>query len=703
MKKRNSIFKLTYLTIFTFFFVTHATIDFNKPISVSLSPQKNLEGYIANIVLLIDKSNTKLDIALYGFEDFDIYNALKRATQRGVQVRMLYEGAVEDRKKIDSTMSHTIEKLGIDIRYINKINHHKFMISDNRYLVTSSGNWNSNANSMYDENTLWIKDDELVLKFRAEFELLWNNSREFGLSFPFSSVNTNPDSLLQLITDNPDVDVVFTSSNYRTYISSTYGPTFAKITGRQNVADRLVQLINNAHQSIDIASTHIRSGPIAEALIAKKISNPSMLIRVYLDDEEYISEEYNQIQLANREECLAQASTPGQRSECLESDFYYSYELLQAGIEVRFKTYSYKWDLNTSPIMHHKYAIFDNTVIATGSYNYSYNAETNSMENLVIFNTSFSSETVSSYSQNFESIWNTGRIEGFLSDILSFVNSHNRYIPTQFPSMALEYNEVRLLKQNIESVCPEVQNQYFKNNSAYLSVFPKGCEFILDSSDKLISINDSSQHKFTLNYTYNAGNELTSESFHSSDNLQLNNNYTYNSDSNLAQLVTPRFNIHFTYDTNSDLTLLNAGQGLHTWNNTKNSIGTVSSYSTPSFQNYLVTQWDSIDQPLTSTDADNRIMQWTYDTSGLITSIRSGDRAVNFLSNDSLNTFEINSNNIDKMSVKLNYLDSLSISLDGTVKAELQYTLNDSLINIHSLVYRLPQDTFQVELANKQL
>ncbi len=265
-------------------------------ISVTFSPQTDLYGYIDELISVIDSTQNTLEISLYSLESLNVFEALERASGRGVKIRMLYEGALDERKELSGTVSHLLEETGIDVKYVNKTNHHKFIVSDNNYIVTSSGNWNYEANSLYNENTIWTTHCELILRYRAEFEYLWNNSREFGQEFSFSNTNISSDSLINLIVDDPNVDAIFTSSNYRTYISSTYGPTFAKVSGNQNAADKIVGLmINQSEYSIHIAANHLRSRPISEALIAKKQQNPAIDIKVYLDGQEYVSEPKGQI------------------------------------------------------------------------------------------------------------------------------------------------------------------------------------------------------------------------------------------------------------------------------------------------------------------------------------------------------------------------------------------------------------------------
>jgi RHS repeat-associated protein len=639
-------------------------------ISATFSPQNELYGYLDKLISVIDNAQQSLDISLYSFDDYDTYLALKRAADKGAQIRMLYEGALEDRKQNDSTISHKIEELGIDVKYVNKTNHHKFIISDNNYLVTSSGNWNNKANWVYDENTLRITDEELILRYRAEFEYLWNNSREFGASYEWSTID--PDSLLNLIVDNPDVDAVFTSSNYRTYISGTHGPTFAKVMDNQKVADKIVELINHSHSSIKIAANHLRSRPISEALIAKKAESPAIEIQIYLDGQEYISEGYNIYQKAKRDECFAGATTAGQIRDCMEKNFYYSYELILAGIDVRFKLYSYSWHHNTAALMHHKYAVFDDSIVATGSYNYSYNAETNSMENVVVFNRNASNNSVDAYLDNFTEIWETGRTEGFYDDIVNHISSDSRYIPVLFPSISLDHSEVTALKGQIQTSCPTVFDEYFKDNKQYFSIFLRDVSFTYDDNDRLATAEDSRNNEFGVSYSYNYYNQITGVSFQGNDSLQFAEVYGYDGSGNLTSLNSPLFDLNLTYS-NNELSTLDAGQGAHSWTSTANGSGITSKYSIPGSQDYLTVQWNDKGLPTSVSDADSRTIGWAYDDNDVMSSITTSTRNVQFTVDSLEPKYDIQTSDGEGIAIEQNDINSLNISTTGTVASTIEY------------------------------
>ena len=651
-----------------------AAKTFTNPFSVKFSPQKELSGYLEELITIIDETQTKLDISIYSIDNYDVYLALKRAVARGVQIRMLYDGASEDKNKTSDTVSHKLEEIGIDVKYVNKINHHKFIISDNNYLMTSSGNWNTKANWEYDESSLSIVDAEIILRYRAEFELLWNNSREFRHSHTYTPVTAS--SLINSIVDNPNVDAVFTTSNYSVSNSATYGPTFSKIFNKQDVADKIVSLINQAQASIKISANHLRSRPIYEALIQKKNQNPSVDIKVYTDQQEYITQSYNNYQITQRQQCLVGATTPAQQRDCLEENFLYSYNLILAGIDVRFKSYSYKWNNTTSEMMHHKYAIFDDNIVAVGSYNYSYNSETNSMENVVIFNNSASSSTVNKFVSNFNEIWNLGRVENYYHDLLSNIGSTNRYTPLLFPSVALTHSEYTNLKQQIETACPSVTHPYFKTNGQLYSTYLKGIGLTYGSNNKVVTnLNDNQNQQFAINYSYNQTDYLLTSQYQSNDNITFNKGYTYDASNNLTNATTPLFNVNFGY-TNNEVGSVNSGQGNHTWTNQALPNDELKIfYNAPNRTNYLVTEWTNFNLPKSLTDLSNRNIQWSFDTNNDLNGISTANRSISYINaNNSLNATTSDNNNLN---LQINSLNNYDVNTTGTVATSINYDIQE--------------------------
>ncbi len=440
--------------------------------AVVFSPQPYANSHNSRVAGLVDSAVETIDIAIYSFSDESIFDALEQATARGVNVRFIFETANSDRRKNEEDLARSrsarLERMGIDVRYVNKIMHHKLMIVDGprddlahasrAQLVSGSGNWSYGAATRYDENTLFLSGaPELALRFQGEFNHLWSNSRDFifGDAKPYVLAAARIDAAV--IEDGPDAHAYFTSDNF-----TVSGTTFRVSTGSNRISDAMVAAIQAADTSIHIASGHLRSRPIAEALIAKATANPSLDVRIYLDGQEYVSAYYNGVQTQNRQDCVQDAGTSAaQLRRCLDRGFLYGYTLQGAGIDVRYKYYSYRWHYTYAVQMHHKYMIIDGDELWTGSYNLSDNAEHNTFENMIVLRGERFAATVAEYASNFDAMWMTERDASTYNDLLSEVATASG-IPLVFAPMALTWSEVTDLKAAIRSNCRQINSEPFR-------------------------------------------------------------------------------------------------------------------------------------------------------------------------------------------------------------------------------------------------
>ncbi len=438
---------------------------------VIFSPQPYSASHNARIIDEINRAQTAIDVAIYSFSDNGIYTALQNAVARGVTVRFIFETAAEDRKKtgneLTSSRSARLETMGIDVRWVNKIMHHKVAIVDGprtdvaavatATLITGSGNWSHGAATRYDENTLFLQgEDELTLRMQREFNYMWDHGRDFVYDASLPNIGAVAITDADII-DNDATEAHFTSDNF-----SVSGDTFRIVGGRNTVADAMVDAIDNATDSIWVASGHLRSRPISEALMAKAAANPAMDIRVYADSQEYVSSWFNGEQVADREDCVAAASTASQVRKCNDKGFLFGYQLGEAGIAVRYKYYAFRWHYTYAEQMHHKIMIIDGDELWTGSYNQSDNAEHNTFENMLVFRGLPFAELISAYRANFEALWGTHRGDDTYAALLDTVQNASK-IPLVFEPMALDHAEVKVLKDLIVGNCPDVYSAPFRD------------------------------------------------------------------------------------------------------------------------------------------------------------------------------------------------------------------------------------------------
>ncbi len=439
---------------------------------VIFSPRGYDESHLARIAQLIDSAQRSIDVAIYSFSDSAVSDALKRAADRGVTIRLVFEDARNQKSKPAGTYSAKLEDLGVDVRYVNKIMHHKFIIIDGPrtsideaytgLLVTGSANWSNGAATRYDENTVVLRDcGEIVLRFQREFNQLWDNSRDLVWNDKLAFFTSKPLDL-SLIADEPGIDAVFTSANF-TVTQSSAGPGFSLIDGKNEISDRLVKLIEGATKSIHIASGHLRSSPVANALLAKIKDIPGLDLRVYLDDQEYLSLSAANAQQAELDTCLTAAGSDlDAQQACTESGLLFSHTLHSAGIPLRYKFYAYRWNASYALQMHHKYMVFDGTTLISGSYNLSDNAEHETMENMVQYEATQWPDLVNAFEANFESIWVTGEPEQRYQKLMDLIANTTDPIPLVFDPIALDWNQVTSLKSAIRAACPVVDSDPYR-------------------------------------------------------------------------------------------------------------------------------------------------------------------------------------------------------------------------------------------------
>lgn len=442
---------------------------------VVFSPQPYATSSLARAAALIDGADRTIDLAMYSFSDGAIRDALGRAVDRGVTVRAVLEGANADHDSPAGTWSASLEDRGIEVRWVNKIMHHKFVLVDGPRdtvaaaatgtLYNSSGNWSYSAGTKFDENTVFLKGDpKLVLAYQQEFERMWDGGRPFVWNEAIPSIGaigiTDAD-----IAAADGSSAVFTSDNFRSYVSATYGPTFARDGSKATVVNELVALIESAQSRIRIASGHFRSRPIAEAVLAKVASDPEVDVEVYLDGQEYTSAWTFDDQREEYEACLAEATDDGDRLACDEMGMHFGYALVEAGVDVRYKTYAYRWDYSYAPQMHHKYLVVDDARVATGSYNYSFNAEYDTFENVAVYDRERYPELVDGYVGNHEAMWQASR-DGTYEALLAEITDGTGDVPLVFPAMALGWAETNALKDAIRAACPAVDSAEYRDDPA---------------------------------------------------------------------------------------------------------------------------------------------------------------------------------------------------------------------------------------------
>ncbi len=131
----------------------------------------------AAIVKAIDGSEHQILVQAYGFTHNAIAQALIRAHQRGVEVRVLLDrkSQISNRYVIDA-----LSDAHIELRQDGKhaIAHNKVMVIDRAIVITGSFNFTNSASTRNAENFLVLKSAALAEKYSRQWQNHWAHGVE---------------------------------------------------------------------------------------------------------------------------------------------------------------------------------------------------------------------------------------------------------------------------------------------------------------------------------------------------------------------------------------------------------------------------------------------------------------------------------------------------------------------------------------------
>ena len=138
-------------------------------VSTYFSPNR---GAADVVIGFIDRCQLTVDVAVYAITHDEIAQALIRAHQRGLRVRVLLDRTQAGNKYADDELlEHAGVPLVRDIRSGSM--HNKFVIGDGKAVGTGSFNWTKNADTRNAENFVIIRILYSVREYQEEFDNLW--------------------------------------------------------------------------------------------------------------------------------------------------------------------------------------------------------------------------------------------------------------------------------------------------------------------------------------------------------------------------------------------------------------------------------------------------------------------------------------------------------------------------------------------------
>jgi len=137
------------------------------------------EGGIKESLLKeIESAHSSIELAIYSITSFPMANALFKAKQRGVKVRVI---ADSKQAKVKSSLVTSLINQGITVKILGGkergVMNHRFAILDGEKVMTGSYDWSEASEKWNYENILILSNQEVVDSYQKEFERLWREKR----------------------------------------------------------------------------------------------------------------------------------------------------------------------------------------------------------------------------------------------------------------------------------------------------------------------------------------------------------------------------------------------------------------------------------------------------------------------------------------------------------------------------------------------
>jgi phosphatidylserine/phosphatidylglycerophosphate/cardiolipin synthase-like enzyme len=137
------------------------------------------EGSVRESILKeIESATSTLDLAIREITSPDMAQALVKAKQRGVKLRIVADS--KQGKLRTSQISYLIHQ-GIPVKVLGGkekgMMNYRFAILDGKRVLTGTFDWSGTSEQWNYESLLMINEGEVVATFQKEFEKLWREKR----------------------------------------------------------------------------------------------------------------------------------------------------------------------------------------------------------------------------------------------------------------------------------------------------------------------------------------------------------------------------------------------------------------------------------------------------------------------------------------------------------------------------------------------
>lgn len=407
------------------------------------------------MIKAIDKATAKIDVRTFYLTNQEIVDALLAAKTRGAAVRVILDA---DGAANEYSLHASLRSGGIQVKVENwgGTEHNKTLAADGYIVVLGSQNFTTSGNTSSDENCLYLENRPLAAAFGSQFETAWAAIPSQWLTAnPGAESADSPGSLSDLIdNDHDDLTDEGAAASINTVQSgagamNVYFLRQAVASGASlgnlanynvNLENKLVERLNAASSTIDVATYELTLPAVVDALAAKAAAGVRVRFiadaKEELDDQGQIDSSFEKARLyyerliragvaffadspvfavedAAKRTAAGLPASPADRFTYLTitvgSSSKSGYLLGDAEYKTSTPTY-----YSRSDQMHNKFMVIDGTWVATGSWNFTindtYGSDANRAAGILSGNTNHliemnSPELADAYRIEFEEMW----------------------------------------------------------------------------------------------------------------------------------------------------------------------------------------------------------------------------------------------------------------------------------------------------------
>ncbi|HXT00141.1 MAG TPA: phospholipase D-like domain-containing protein [Elusimicrobiota bacterium] len=323
----------------------------------------------SHLIRAIDATKKTLDIAIYELAIREVRDALARAKQRGVKVRIVMDQGHLFPEKSTGKRTPEVQSLvdgGFELKMLRGgdaygIMHNKFAVFDGALLETGSYNWTRAADVQHFENALFENDATRIASYQNYWNWLWSSAKVVDDKNPPVRPVLDEHGHSAPLPPAPQDAARSVRFNGVALPREAYTP--------RGTAAEIVKAIDAAKTSLVVANFSFTHADLIEAL--KRAKDRGVDIRIVFDRYQY-----------------------GFLKEMAE--------MADLGFDVRLSN----GKDGQKGVMHNKFVVLDGKLVETGSFNWTFNGELNNYENAVFLD---APDDAAAWSAYFERIWKQGR------------------------------------------------------------------------------------------------------------------------------------------------------------------------------------------------------------------------------------------------------------------------------------------------------